>query len=61
VGGRLSLADVSLFSFLTQFFDNTEAANDSMNNTPNIKSVVETVRSLDSVQHWLNTRHVTSF
>jgi glutathione S-transferase len=61
VGGRLSLADVSLFSFLTQFFDNTEAANDSMNNTPNIKSVVETVRSLDSVQQWLNTRPVSSF
>jgi glutathione S-transferase len=61
VGGRLSLADVSLFSFLTQFFDNTEGATNSMNNTPNIKSVVDTVSNLDSVKHWLATRPVTSF
>lgn len=61
VGGRLSLADVVLFSFLTQFFDNKEGSRRAYEQTPHIKSVVETVEKIDSIANWLQERPDTSF
>lgn len=61
IGNKLSLADITLFSFVTQFFDNVEGAKASLANAPNIASVVETVETLPSIQSWINTRPDTPF
>ena len=61
VGTGVTLADIVLYSFLTQFFDDKESVNNAMNNTLKIKSVVESVGKLEGVQNWLNTRPETSF
>ena len=61
VGSKLSLADVVLFSFLTQFFDNKEGSRSAFETTTNIRSVVETVEKMESVQNWLSSRPETAF
>ena len=61
VGERLSLADITIYSFITQFFDNTEGALAATVNTPNIRSVVELVGNLTTVQEWLTKRPDTPF
>ena len=61
VGSQTSLADVVLFSFITQFFDDTERAREACSKAPNILSVVESVESLSSVQKWIRERPETPF
>ena len=61
VGSRVSLADIVLFSFITEFFDNKEGALNSINNCPNIKSVVENIRKNENIKQWLETRPETNF
>ena len=61
VGNQMSLADITLFSFITQFFDNKELAMKSIENTVNIKSVVENVGQQDSIKSWLSNRPDTPF
>ena len=61
VGNSLSLADVSLYSFLTQFFDNVEGTQAALETTSNIKTVVANVQSLESIQEWLKVRPQTAF
>ena len=61
VGSSLSLADVTLYTFLTQFFDNVEGARSALNTTTNLKTVVENVESLEKVQGWLKARPTTGF
>ena len=61
VGNSLTLADISLYSFLTQFFDNVEGTKAALETTTNLKSVVAHVDSLDSIQAWLKSRPETAF
>lgn len=61
VGESVSLADVTLYSFLTQFFDNTEGARKALENCPHLKSVVDNVGNLESIDNWLKTRPETPF
>ena len=61
VGTRLSLADIILFSFITQFFDNKEGAMNATKNCPKLKKIITHVGSLDTIKHWLDTRPTTSF
>ena len=61
VGSRTTLADVTLFTFLTQFFDNVEAATRAMDGAPNIKAVVDRISGLDNVQRWISDRPPTDF
>ena len=61
VGSRLSLADIILFSFITQFFDNKEGAMNATKNCTKIKNIIKYVGSLDTIKHWLDTRPTTSF
>ena len=55
------LADIVLFSFLTQFFDNKEDTRDAYEKTTNIRSIVELVGKLDTVKRWLENRPKTAF
>ena len=61
VGGRTSVADVTLFAFITQFFDNVEGAKVACTQAPHITSVVENVGNLASVKKWLTERPETPF
>jgi len=61
VGGRLSLSDVVLFAFITQFFDNKEASYNATLATPKLRSIVDGVSQNEKVVAWLNNRPVTDF
>ena len=61
VGTKLSLSDVVIFAFITQFFDNKEASMNATLATPKIRSVVEKVSSVPQVVSWLEKRPVTGF
>ena len=61
VGTKLSLSDVVIFAFITQFFDNKEASMNATLATPKIRSVVEKVSSVPQVVSWLEKRPVTNF
>lgn len=61
VGGKLSLADVVLFSFITQFFDNHEASYNATLATPKLRAIVDTVASHEKVIEWIEKRPKTAF
>ena len=61
VGDRTSLADVVLFSFITQFFDDKESALNALSTTPKLKNIVDMVNQLEEVKTWLSTRPDTPF
>jgi glutathione S-transferase len=61
VGSRVSLADIVLFTFITQFFDNKEESMNATSVTPKIRGVVDNISSIDSIKDWLNNRPPTAF
>lgn len=61
VGNRLSLADVTLFSFIMEFFDDKESVWSSTVNCPNLRSIVNNVKSDENLTRWLNNRPNTAF
>ena len=61
VGRRMSLADVVLFAFITQFFDNTESAWNATSTTPKLRAIIEHLQMNKELQHWLKTRPETPF
>ena len=61
VGGRTSLADIILYSFLTQFFDNKEGARNSYTNCLKIRDILENVGNNENIRNWLENRPESSF
>ena len=61
VGSRTSLADIVLFTFITQFFDNKEASLNATLATPKINKIVNNISENDNIRDWLNNRPETSF
>tara|TARA_B100000902_G_scaffold394487_1_gene450943 strand:- start:355 stop:1044 length:690 start_codon:yes stop_codon:yes gene_type:complete len=61
VGNKLSLADVVLYSFITQFFDNKEASYNATLATPRLRKIVDSVGVHEKVVQWLEVRPKTSF
>ena len=61
VGVRLSLADVVLFTFLTQFFDNVESAKNAYNQVLKVNEIIDKVGNLPQVIDWINNRPDTAF
>ena len=61
VGTKLSLADVVIYNFLTNFFDNIDESKKAYSQTRNIKKIVSNVSQLDSVNSWLMRRPDTVF
>ena len=59
VGLKLSLADVVLFSFVTQFFDNKDGALNACQSK--LKKIVENVGSNKEIQDWVKNRPETPF
>ena len=61
VGDRISLADVVLYCFITQFFDNKEASYNATLAAPRLRKIVDTVGKNEKVVTWLETRPKTDF
>ena len=61
VGETLSLSDVVLYAFITQFFDNKEASYNATLATPRLRRIVDGVSQNEKVVAWLNNRPVTDF
>ena len=61
VGNKLSLIDISIYTFLTEYFDNKEGILNAYKDCPRLKAIVNTVSENDKVKHWLKTRPVGSF
>ena len=60
VGTKTSLADVVLFSFITQFFDNKEGALSATDNLK-LKNIVIHVGELTEIKKWISSRPETPF
>ena len=61
VGGKLSLADVSIYTFLVEYFDNTEGVLKAYENCPKLKAIVKTVGENEKIKKWIETRPVGSY
>jgi glutathione S-transferase len=61
VSDKLSLSDVVLFAFITQFFDNKEASLNATLVAPKLRAVIDKVGELPEVVEWLDKRPVTNF
>jgi glutathione S-transferase len=61
IGDKLSLADIVVFQFLTDYFDNKEDVARAYENCEVLSKVVANVGELDTVKKWLATRPQTPF
>jgi tRNA C32,U32 (ribose-2'-O)-methylase TrmJ len=56
VGAKTSLADVTIFAFLTEFMDDVAAVKATYEKNPTIKAIVERVAGLEEIKSWIATR-----
>tara|TARA_Y100001958_G_scaffold114841_1_gene81992 strand:+ start:5330 stop:5980 length:651 start_codon:yes stop_codon:yes gene_type:complete len=56
VGCNLSLADIVLFTFITDFFDDKDSAFKSTETTPKIRNIIEYVSNLERIKNWIEKR-----
>ena len=61
VGGKLSLADIVIYSFLSDFFDNKEGVSAACSTCPTLNNIVRTVGENEYVKKWVKTREQTPF
>ena len=60
VGKALSLADVSLFVLLTEYFDNKQGVHAAMAGCPRLQGAVDAVGAHPNIQKYLKERPVTA-
>jgi glutathione S-transferase len=61
VGNKLSLAGLHIYSLVTDFFDNKEAAAAAAKTAPAIAAIVDNVAQHEKLKAWLASRPVTVF
>jgi glutathione S-transferase len=61
IGSKLSLADIVIFMFLTDFFDDKIIVANAYEKCDVLKAIVNNVGNLDKVKNWLQTRPQTPF
>ncbi len=61
VGNRLSLADISIYCLVTQFYDNKDSVKNIAANIPKIRDIVIKVATRPEVRVYLSDRPVTAF
>jgi len=59
VGSKVSYADITIYYWLTFFFDNVEGAKAAYSTCPTIGAVVSTTGALDKVKEWESKRPAT--
>jgi glutathione S-transferase len=58
VGNQLSLADISIYTFLVEYFDNKDGVLKAYENCPKLKTIVKTVDDNEKIKKWIETRPV---
>ena len=61
VGTQTSLADIAVYTFVTQFFDDTVSSRKAAAAAPKVHAIVERVGALPQVRAWLASRPETPF
>ena len=61
IGNKLSLADVSIYCLVTQFYDNKDPVKNAAANIPRIRDIVIRVASRPEVRVYLTDRPETKF
>lgn len=61
VGNKLSLADIIIYTFLVDFFDDKELIQKAYESCDKLKAIVHTVSKLEGVKKWLEIRPQTPF
>jgi glutathione S-transferase len=61
VGNKLSLADIVIYSFLVDFFDNKEGVNKSFEQCKTLRNIVNTVGNNPNIKKWVENRAETAF
>lgn len=61
IGGRVSLADIVMFEFFTQYFDDVVSINNVLNGTEKVRSIVSNIGENKKIIKWLETRPMTEF
>jgi prostaglandin-H2 D-isomerase / glutathione transferase len=61
VGDKLSLADIVIYSFLVDFFDNKEGVNKSFEQCKTLRNIVNTVSNNPNIKNWVENRAETAF
>lgn len=61
VGSETTLSDVVLYSFITNFFDNKDAAMNATLTSPKLRMIIERVGNIPEMVQWLETRPKTDF
>ena len=61
VGDKLSLSDVVIYTFISEFFDDKESAKLAISNCPRLVNIVDNVSNNSRLISWLRSRPVTFF
>lgn len=61
VGNKLSLADITIYSFLVDFFDNKEGVKKAYENCTKLQKIVKNVGDNPLIQIWIKNREETVF
>jgi len=61
VGNKLSLADIVIYAFLVEFFDDKELAQKAYETCDKLKAIVNTVSNVEGIKKWVETRPQTPF
>tara|TARA_B100000795_G_scaffold101890_1_gene75061 strand:- start:4450 stop:5133 length:684 start_codon:yes stop_codon:yes gene_type:complete len=61
VGHKLSLADIVIYSFLVDFFDNKAGVIKACENCLKLKDIVDSVGENPRIKNWVNNRAETAF
>lgn len=61
VGSETTLSDVVLYSFITNFFDNKDAAMNATLTSPKLRKIIERVSNIPEMIQWLENRPKTDF
>ena len=61
LGNKLSLADISIYSFLVEYFDDKEGVLSAYKNCNKLKSIVKNVKENTNISHWINNRPSGSY
>ena len=61
VGNAISIADIVIYSFIYDYFDNKEAAILTLKNSPKISFIANQIYNNNHVKTWTNNRPITPF
>lgn len=61
LGGDLNLADISIYSFLCEYFDNKDGVKNAYKDCETLKSIIKNVANNERISKWVSNRPLTAF